>query len=156
MFCTISIGKFANVNTTSYHSLFASVRYRFVDRDMSMRYLLGLGVGHTYAHTNIHGRDLGGIPEEVPDQNDVGNGSDAGEGTGMMHGLEEAGGEDTGDGLDKIGDDDDEQDYREDEEDDEEGEGEEEDFDKGSDYTDDESIPSETGGSQDSEDEEEY
>lgn len=151
----MSIGKLADVDATPYHSLFASVSYRFVDRDMSMRYMLGLGVGHTYAHTDIHGRDLGSRPEEVPDWNDAGDGIDAGEGNGTMDGLEEAGGEDTGDELDKIEDDEDDDD-QECGEDDEEGEGEEEDFDKGSDYTDDETIPSETGGSQDSEDEEEY
>lgn len=148
----MSTGKLSNINTAHTAHRLHIFCYRFVDRDMTMRYLVGLGVGHTYAHTNtIH---PGSIPEGTPDQDDIDNGSKVGEGNGAIHCLEVEG-EDAGDEPetdDHEDDDNDDQEYGDGEGNEEE---DEEDFDKGSDndYSDDGSVPSETGGSQDSEDE---
>lgn len=109
---------------------------RFVDRDMAMRYILGLGVGHTYAHstsTNLQDSDSN-IPERVPRPDEGGE-----EGEGIVHERDSEGKLEVDDGDDND-DEDHEDEWREEEED-----GEEEDFDTGSDYTDDETVYSETG-----------
>lgn len=101
---------------------------------MVMRYLPGLGVGHVYAHstsTDLEDSDsnTGDIPESAPGPDGGGE-----EGKGTVH---ESKGE-----LEVDESEDHEDEMREEEEDREE---EEEDFDTGDDYTDDETVYSETG-----------
>lgn len=70
---------------------------RFVDRDMAMRYLPGLGVGHTYAHSTVinpHDSSPGGTSNAGLEQDGVGNGGDGeNEGSGTAARNFEARGE---------------------------------------------------------------
>jgi hypothetical protein len=51
--------------------------YRFVDRDMFMRYLWGLAVGHTYAHERMKRSVSHDEPEEEEDVQGVYNEQDS-------------------------------------------------------------------------------
>lgn len=121
--------------------------YRFVDRDMTMRYLPGLGVGHTYAHNSSPDGILDGSIQD-------GVGESGEEEHLMTHDIDARDEHITG----EVGED---QEPQEDEDNDEDNEdreekGGDEDADSGGsedegDYLDDESLWSETEGSEDSE-----
>lgn len=128
--------------------------HRFVDRDMIMRYLPGLGVGHTYAHKiTSHSSNAEYIREGSPIQDD---GGEPGEEGNTTHNLiardEDMGGDEPEVDKDQGPEEDwvDEGNGDHEERDGGEDEGYEESED-GDDYIDNESIWSETEGSQDSE-----